>query len=157
MKQPHTHTHTHTHTHAHTGMDTPTNFPRYLFSFCNCSSPKTNLILIDASSLVQDQTPANRTKKNFFQNKNSFQTRNRRVCFTPESEFAPPVRSCTAERDNDPSSQRDVESGRWRTEVLMECETWVPIILLASLDWSISLSFDYVTIPDVLPVNPLLI
>lgn len=41
--------------------------------------------------------------------------------------------------------------------MLMEFETWVPIIVLAFLNWNISLSFfDYIPLPDVLPVNLLL-
>lgn len=44
-----------------------------------------------------------------------------------------------------------------RTEVLMEFETWGPIIVLAFLNWNINLSFfDYMPLPDVLPVNLLL-
>jgi len=52
--------------HTHIGMKTPTYLSRYFFSFYNCSSPKTNLIFIDANSLVQDQTLANRTNMKTF-------------------------------------------------------------------------------------------
>ena len=102
--------------HAHRLQWTPpTNLLWNFFPFCNCSLPKSNHILIDARSMIiliidplfrsrlQPVRPVRTSPKN----KDSFQTRNRKVFSTPESEFPPPVRSCTLQRSNDASSQRE--------------------------------------------------